>query len=172
MNIFGVGLPEMILILAVALLVFGPKRLPEIGRTIAKTLKMLQDASKEFETELKKEADSISAIVEEKPQPAKTEAMSAAASPPEATLPNAEDETKTSTSKDADQPETTANAAEITSDNSEAASETPNKGTVDAVEDANDTDGGGASSSTPPSSEEESELHGRGTATEAEASQA
>ena len=30
MNIFGVGLPEMAVIGAVALLVFGPKRLPEL----------------------------------------------------------------------------------------------------------------------------------------------
>ncbi len=85
MNIFGVGLPEMILILAVALLVFGPKRLPEIGRTIAKTLKMLQDASKEFETELKKEADTLSSMVEDKPQPKSVSesAISTPNSPPE-----------------------------------------------------------------------------------------
>ena len=57
MNIFGVGLPEMILILAVGLLVFGPKRLPEIGRSVARTLKSLQDVSKDFETELKREID-------------------------------------------------------------------------------------------------------------------
>ena len=41
MNIFGVGLPEMAVIGAVALLVFGPKRLPELGRTLGKTLEGL-----------------------------------------------------------------------------------------------------------------------------------
>ncbi|MGF1575796.1 MAG: TatA/E family twin arginine-targeting protein translocase [Cyanophyceae cyanobacterium] len=56
MNFLGVGLPEMILIFVVALLVFGPRKLPEISRTIAKSLKMLQDASKEFETTLNREA--------------------------------------------------------------------------------------------------------------------
>ena len=45
MNIFGVGLPEMAVIGAVALLVFGPKRLPELGRTLGKTLKGFQSAS-------------------------------------------------------------------------------------------------------------------------------
>ncbi len=56
MNFFGVGLPEMLVIFTVALLVFGPRKLPEIGRTLAKTLRSLQDASKEFETQLNKEA--------------------------------------------------------------------------------------------------------------------
>ena len=59
MNIFGIGLPEMALIMIVALLVFGPKKLPEIGRSVAKTLRSFQDASKEFENEFKKEAANI-----------------------------------------------------------------------------------------------------------------
>ncbi|MEN9226629.1 MAG: TatA/E family twin arginine-targeting protein translocase [Thermostichus sp. HHBFW_bins_43] len=56
MNFLGIGLPEMLVIFTVALLVFGPRKLPEIGRTLAKTLRSLQDASKEFETQLNKEA--------------------------------------------------------------------------------------------------------------------
>ena len=59
MNIFGIGLPEMALITIVALLVFGPKKLPEIGRSVAKTMRSFQDASKEFENEFKKEAANI-----------------------------------------------------------------------------------------------------------------
>ena len=54
MNVFGVGLPEMAVIGAVALLVFGPKRLPELGKTLGKTLKGFQSASKEFEREINK----------------------------------------------------------------------------------------------------------------------
>ena len=54
MNVFGVGLPEMAVIAAVALLVFGPKRLPELGKTLGKTLKGFQSASKEFEREINK----------------------------------------------------------------------------------------------------------------------
>ena len=54
MNIFGVGLPEIAVIGALALLVFGPKRLPEFGRTLGKTLKGFQSASSEFERELQK----------------------------------------------------------------------------------------------------------------------
>ena len=44
----------MAVIGAVALLVFGPKRLPELGRTLGKTLKGFQSASKEFEREINK----------------------------------------------------------------------------------------------------------------------
>ena len=53
MNVVGVGLPEMALILVLALLVFGPKKLPEIGRSMGKALKGFQEASREFEEEFK-----------------------------------------------------------------------------------------------------------------------
>ena len=63
MNVFGIGLPEMAVIAAVALLVFCPKRLPEFGRTLGKTLKGFQSASKEFEREINK------AMAEPEPEP-------------------------------------------------------------------------------------------------------
>ena len=52
MNIFGIGIPEIAVIVILALLIFGPKRLPQLGKTIGKTLKGLQTASKEFENEI------------------------------------------------------------------------------------------------------------------------
>ena len=54
MNIFGIGLPEIAVIFVLILLIFGPKRLPQLGKTIGKTLKGLQTASKEFENEINK----------------------------------------------------------------------------------------------------------------------
>ena len=54
MNIFGIGIPEIAVIVILALLIFGPKRLPQLWKTIGKTLKGLQTASKEFENEINK----------------------------------------------------------------------------------------------------------------------
>ncbi|XP_009610432.1 sec-independent protein translocase protein TATA, chloroplastic [Nicotiana tabacum] len=55
--LFGLGVPELVVIAGVAALVFGPKQLPEVGRTIGRTVKSFQQAAKEFETELKKEPE-------------------------------------------------------------------------------------------------------------------
>ncbi|WP_204102322.1 MULTISPECIES: TatA/E family twin arginine-targeting protein translocase [Spirulina sp. CCY15215] len=59
MNVFGIGLPEMVLILVVALLIFGPKKLPEIGRSLGKAIRGFQEASNEFQNEFKREAQQI-----------------------------------------------------------------------------------------------------------------
>ena len=53
MNVFGIGLPEMAVIAAIGLLVFGPKRLPELGKTLGRTLRGFQSASQEFEKEFR-----------------------------------------------------------------------------------------------------------------------
>lgn len=36
---FDIGFPEMLVILAIALIVFGPQKLPELGKALGKTLR-------------------------------------------------------------------------------------------------------------------------------------
>ena len=73
MNIFGVGLPEMAVIAVIALLVFGPKKLPELGRGLVRTLKSFQSASQEFEQEFRKAVDAPI----DTPEPSKLESADA-----------------------------------------------------------------------------------------------
>lgn len=80
MNIFGIGLPEMALIFVLALLVFGPKKLPEIGRSLGKAIRGFQEASKEFEDEFKREADQLDRSVRQ-PMQASLESGPKAISP-------------------------------------------------------------------------------------------
>ena len=42
-----IGIPELLIILAIIILIFGASRLPEIGRGIGKGIKNFKDAGKE-----------------------------------------------------------------------------------------------------------------------------
>lgn len=81
MNVFGIGLPEMVLIMGVALLIFGPKKLPEIGRSMGKAIKGFQDASREFKSEFDREAELLEKPVE-KPKATVAVASASVASVP------------------------------------------------------------------------------------------
>ena len=43
----GIGIPELLIILAIIILIFWASRLPEIGRGIGKGIKNFKDATKE-----------------------------------------------------------------------------------------------------------------------------
>lgn len=50
---FGIGVPELFLILALALIIFGPGKLPDVGKAFGRTIGEFRKASHELENELK-----------------------------------------------------------------------------------------------------------------------
>ena len=55
----NLGFPEMIFIFLLALIIFGPKKLPEIGRQIGKALNEFKRASNEFKSQIESEINSL-----------------------------------------------------------------------------------------------------------------
>jgi len=53
---FGIGMPELLVILVVALVVLGPKRLPEVARTLGKALAEFRRQTGEIVEEFQAEA--------------------------------------------------------------------------------------------------------------------
>src|SRR6266581_3497701 len=88
---FDIGLQELILIFVVALLVFGPKNLPQLGRSLGRAMREFRRASDEFrstiETNLKiNEPDPIPDPTPATPTDPVTEPVSAAEALPESVL--------------------------------------------------------------------------------------
>lgn len=53
----NIGIPEMLLILVLALIVFGPKRLPEVGKSLGKTIKEFRRATSSAIVEINQATD-------------------------------------------------------------------------------------------------------------------
>ncbi len=58
MDFFGIGFGEVLLILILVLIIWGPKRLPQVARTLGKTFRALRKASYDFTTQVTRELDS------------------------------------------------------------------------------------------------------------------
>jgi len=105
---FNIGLPEMVIILAIALIVFGPHKLPELAKAFGKAMREFKKATEEvkesFAAETKeleelkgnltKEnfltdiADQVAKLSEETPEkPPQPETVSSASPPQEAETP-------------------------------------------------------------------------------------
>ena len=52
---FGLGIPELIVIFVIALLVFGPKKLPDLGKSIGRAMAEFKKASDDFQDSVKTE---------------------------------------------------------------------------------------------------------------------
>ncbi|NLZ17051.1 MAG: hypothetical protein GX087_04885 [Desulfobulbaceae bacterium] len=59
---FGIGLPEMIVIFAVALIVIGPDKLPDLARSLAKGLFELKRTLNEVRGSFSEEEDAINSV--------------------------------------------------------------------------------------------------------------
>ena len=57
MKILGMGTPELLIILVVVLLIFGPKNLPKLGSAIGKSVKGLREGLGSSKKEVKEAAD-------------------------------------------------------------------------------------------------------------------
>lgn len=83
---FDLGIQELIVIFVVALIVFGPKRLPELGRTLGKGILELRKALEGVKEQIHAEAEMTQeAVGSAKPEEEKKETGSEAGVGPEAT---------------------------------------------------------------------------------------
>jgi TatA/E family protein of Tat protein translocase len=73
---FGsIGMPELVIILVIALVIFGPRKLPELGRSLGKSLGEFKRASNELRNTLEEEVR----VEEQRDQKAKLQAEQASA---------------------------------------------------------------------------------------------
>jgi len=86
----NLGFPEMLFIFLLALIIFGPKKMPEIGRQIGRALAEFKRASNEFKAQIETEISNLDREPEPQPERSIQPRVDAAAagayspSPPEA----------------------------------------------------------------------------------------
>jgi sec-independent protein translocase protein TatA len=79
---FGsIGMPELIIIFMIALIIFGPRKLPELGRSLGKSLGEFKRASNELRNTLDEEIRLEEQRVAEPVRRAESERTTAAAEP-------------------------------------------------------------------------------------------
>jgi TatA/E family protein of Tat protein translocase len=54
---FGIGMPEMLVILAIALIVIGPKKLPDLAKSLGRAMREFKKATSEFKESIQLEGE-------------------------------------------------------------------------------------------------------------------
>ena|SRR5438309_728995 len=101
---FGsIGMPELIIILVIALIIFGPRKLPELGRSLGRSINEFKKASNELRSTLEEEIR-----VDEQREKA---TAAASATPPAATPPPVDATTVSRTTTTSSEPGTGTHSA-------------------------------------------------------------
>ncbi len=83
----NLGMPELMLIVVLALLLFGPKKLPEIGKQVGKALGEFKRASNDLKRTIEDEMEKASSAVKIDDPPANDSKAAAPAAEPEKAVP-------------------------------------------------------------------------------------
>jgi Tat protein translocase TatB subunit len=81
---FGIGLPELLVILVVALIVLGPKRIPDVARSLGRGLAEFRRAT----GDITEEFNNAQAMLEDEYRKADRDARKRSASPPQPAKPD------------------------------------------------------------------------------------
>jgi len=61
---FGLGIPELIVIFIIALIVFGPKKLPDLGKSVGRAMAEFKKASQDFQESMHSEMREVEKSVD------------------------------------------------------------------------------------------------------------
>lgn len=71
---FGIGMPELIVILVIALIVIGPQKLPDMAKSLGKGLAEFKKASEDFQRNIQEETRKAEVMDEQKQEAQHAEA--------------------------------------------------------------------------------------------------